>query len=253
MTTVVGGVGQLFQGDLDLGRIAVERLQTADLGHDVVVEDFHYGAVAVVQRLQDLDTGTLVIIGAEARGRPPGTVERRRVAADVDPGVAQQSVADAVVGYVTIDLLTDVVSALGGPPRRIVAIEVEPGVAPDGTPGAVEGLSPLATAALGEALDLVRAEVRRAPLLAVVAQLRELVADGHLEPSPMTEAMQDLLDELDVLDREGRWGRTFSARDALRQRIADTPQPPGMDHLDWGLWWSVIEELDRLGAVEAVT
>jgi hypothetical protein len=235
MTTVVGGVGQLFQGDLDLGRIAVERLQTADLGHDVVVEDFHYGAVAVVQRLQDLDTGTLVIIGAEARGRPPGTVERRRVAADVDPGVAQQSVADAVVGYVTIDLLTDVVSALGGPPRRIVAIEVEPGVAPDGTPGAVEGLSPLATAALGEALDLVRA------------------ADGHLEPSPMTEAMQDLLDELDVLDREGRWGRTFSARDALRQRIADTPQPPGMDHLDWGLWWSVIEELDRLGAVEAVT
>ncbi len=25
-----------------------------------------------------------------------------------------------------------------------------------------------------------------------------------------------------------------------------------MDHLDWGLWWALIEEIDRLQQVEAV-
>ncbi len=40
-------------------------------------------------------------------------------------------------------------------------------------------------------------------------------------------------------------------RDELRLRIARGETGEGMDQLDWTLWWALIEELDRLQAVEA--
>ena len=66
MQILVGGVGELYQGDLDLGRRAVERLGTEDLGPGVLVEELHYGAVAVAQRLEDLRPDLLILIGAVA-------------------------------------------------------------------------------------------------------------------------------------------------------------------------------------------
>ncbi|MEJ7744110.1 MAG: hypothetical protein WKF73_17155 [Nocardioidaceae bacterium] len=57
----------------------IERLQAEDLGPGVLVEELHYGAVAVAQRLEDLRPDALVLVSAVRRGRPPGTVERRRL------------------------------------------------------------------------------------------------------------------------------------------------------------------------------
>jgi hydrogenase maturation protease len=152
---LVGGVGQLYQGDLDLGRLAVERLAAEDLGPEVLVEDLFYGAVAVAQRLEDLTPDALVLVGAEQRGRRPGTVERRTVEElELTPEEVQLAVGDAVTGYVGIDLVVEVAHGLGVLPPRTVAIEVEPAeVEPS------EELSPAAAAALEEALRLVRAEV----------------------------------------------------------------------------------------------
>ncbi len=245
---LVGGVGQLYQGDLDLGRVAVERLAAADLGRGVLVEDLHYGAVAVAQRLQEVAPGALVLIGAEERGRPPASVERRRVhPVERSPRQVQAAVGDAVTGYVGIDLVIEVGQGLGGLPRRTVAIEVEPA---DTSPS--EALSPLVIVAFQHALDLVRAEVRRAPLLELADQLRSLLDGARLEASPALEAMAELLAELDVLDEQGRWGATFSCRDRLRIRIASGETGDDMDTVDWALWWALIEELDRLQAVESV-
>ena len=67
MTVLVGGVSELFQGDLDLGRLAVARLLDEDLGPGVLVEDLHYGAVAVAQRLEEVRPDTLVLVGAVRR------------------------------------------------------------------------------------------------------------------------------------------------------------------------------------------
>ena len=152
---LVGGVAELYQGDLDLGRRAVERLAEEDLGEDVVVEDLSYGAVAAVQRLEDLRPEALVFVAAHPRGRPPGTVHRRDVVA---PALAaaelQAAVGDAVTGYVTIDLLIEVGHAFGVLPPRTVCFEVEPAsVRPS------EHLTPEAEAGLEEALDLIRDEV----------------------------------------------------------------------------------------------
>lgn len=246
MTVLVGGVSQLYQGDYDLGRLAAERLATEPLGSGVMVEELHYGAVAVVQRLQELDPGALVLVGAEARGRAPGTVERRRVqAVAASNEQVQQSVRDAITGYVTIDLLVEVAAGLGALPRRTVSIEVEPVRTEVG-----EELSPAAVAGLEEALRLVHAEVDRIPVLELGDQLRALVDTDRLGPAAARDTLRALLRELEVLDEHGRWGATFALRDRLRQEIADGRTGDGMEHLDWGLWWALIEELDRLQASE---
>lgn len=246
MTILVGGVSQLYQGDLDLGRVAVERLATWELGRGALVEDLHYGAVAVAQRLQELRPAALVLVGAEARGRPTGTVERRRLAPfTAPPATVGAAVADAVQGYVTIDLLVRVASGLGVLPARTVAIEVEPA-----SIDASERLSQGAAAGLETALDLVRAEVRRLPLLGLADEIRTSLVEGRLGPSPALDALGDLLAELALLDEQGRWGRAFSERERLRRCIAAGQTSEGMSHLDWGLWWTLLEELDRLQPLE---
>ena len=152
---LVGGVGELYQGDLDLGRHAAERLEAIDLGDGVVVEELSYGAVAVAQRLEDLRPYALVLVAGHARGRIAGAVERREVGPpDLSAKELQAAVGDAVTGYVTVDLLIEVAAALGVLPARVVSIEVEPAsVQP------AERLTPEAEAGLEDAIKLVREEV----------------------------------------------------------------------------------------------
>lgn len=152
---LVAGVAELYQGDLDLGRLAVTRLAGEDLGDGVLVEELSYGGVAVAQRLQDLRPEVLILIAAQPRGRPPGTIERREVGpVQLSPEELQLAVGDAVTGYVTIDLLVEVATALGALPARTIAIEVEPAsVQPS------DELTAEARAGLDEALELVRREV----------------------------------------------------------------------------------------------
>ncbi len=244
---LVGGVSLLYQGDLDAGRIAVERLAEEDIGRDVVVEDLSYGAIAVMHRLVDLRPEALVLVGAAERERPPGTVERRRLH---DPGRSPEEVQDAVAGaytgYVNIDLLVDVASGFGVLPERTVAVEIEPAYA-----GPSTALTPQAEAALEQALELVRSEARRAPVLGLADQLRELLAEERFAVSGATRALRRLLGELDEVDRHGGWGRTFAMRDRLREQIAAGKEPEGMGALDWSLWWALIEELDRLQPPES--
>jgi hydrogenase maturation protease len=157
VTVLVGGVAELYQGDLDLGRRAVEALMHDDLGPDVLVEDLSYGAVAAAQRLLELRPKALLLVGAAKRGRAAGTVERRPITVlRLPPERVQEAVASAVTGYVSIDLLLEVAHGLGALPPRVVTIEIEPAR----TEPSIR-LSPHAEAALAEAIRLVRAEVRR--------------------------------------------------------------------------------------------
>lgn len=248
VTVLVGGVGQLYQGDLDLGRRAADCLQHEDLGPGVLVEELTYGAVAVTQRLEDVQPKALILVGAEARGDPPGTVRRRRIRpADVDMGTAQGAVADAITGYVAIDLVVDVAAALGALPDRTVSIEVEP-VATDPT----EWLTAEAEAALEEAVQRVRAEVRRVPVLDLADRVRGTLDEGRLSPAPAVDTLKALLQGLETLDQHGRWANTFAERDRLRSGISSDATGDGMEKRDWVLWWSLIEELDRLQPIEAV-
>ncbi len=247
MTILVGGVGQLYQGDFDLGRLAAERLGAIELGPHVVVEDLHYGAVAVAQRLEELDPDAVILVGAVRRGRPAGTVERRVISAQPpDADAVQRAVSDAVTGYVDIDLVIDVGRGLQALPGRVVAIEVEPAQTEP-----AEALSPAGQEALERAVELAVTEVRRTPLFVVTERIGAALSDGHAAPSPALGAMQSLLDAVAVLDLHGRWGHLSRLRDAVRAAIAEGDTSEGMTHLDWGLWWGIVEEIDRLEKLEA--
>jgi hypothetical protein len=248
MPVLVGGVSELYQGDLDFGRHAAEQLARMDLGRDVVVEELHYGALAVAQRIAELRPAALVLIGARPAGQEPGSIRRRRVR-DHRPSAAefQRSVGGAATGYVGIDLILDVSAGLGVLPARTVTVELEPV-----TTGPADMLSAQAAGALAGAVSLAWAEVLRTPLLELAGQLSDH-DPGRLGPHGAAHTVTLLLEELGGLDRTGQWGRSFSLRDRLRIQIATELPPEGMDHLDWGLWWALIEELDRLEAAEAAT
>jgi hydrogenase maturation protease len=244
---VVGGVGQLYQGDLDLGRHAVESLSSLGWGPDVVIEDFHYGAVAVSQRLDDLEPDVLILVGAEARGRPPGSIHRTRVdrtAPDITQ--ARESVEAAVTGYVTVDLVIDVIKALGSAPERIVVYEVEPK-----TTGPSSEMSEEAVEALGAVVGALRREVELTPLFILCDDLRQALSDRHLEESSSSRSLTGMLAQLEVVEEGGAWGEVFSLRDRLRLEISSGETSENMSQLDWSLWWSLIEELDRLQREEA--
>ncbi len=135
----------------------MERLAEEELGEGVLVEELHYGAVAVAQRLEELRPDRLILVGAVARGRPPGTVERRAVEPiPLDTAEFQAAIGDAVTGYVGIDLVVEVASGFGALPAETVTIEVEPArVEPS------ETLSAEAIEGLEQALELVRRELAR--------------------------------------------------------------------------------------------
>jgi hypothetical protein len=248
MPVLVGGVGELYQGDLDFGRLAAEQLAGADLGPDVLVEELHYGALAVAQRIAELRPAALVLIGACPGSQAPGRLRRRRIHGH-RPSTAdfQQSLGGAATGYVGIDLVIDVAAGLGVLPDRTVTVELEPV-----TTGPAARLSPLAARALPQAVGLARAEALRTPLLELAGRLADQHPD-RLGRRGAAGTVVLLLEELRALDRTGRWGRSFSLRDRLRIQIATELPADGMDHLDWGLWWALIEELDRLEALEAAS
>lgn len=210
----------------------------------MLVEDFHYGAVAVAQRIEELAPQRLILVGAEQRGRPPGTVERRRVS-KLALQDAQRAVEEAVTGYVSIDIALRVADGLGVLPTNTVTIEAEPS-----TIEPSDRLSEAGELMLAEVVLLAGLEAGRVPLLRLADELRGILIVKPLEDSAALEALSELLQELKFLEDGGRWGRTFGLRDRLRLAIARGATSEGMDHMDWGLWWALIEELDRLEKVE---
>jgi hypothetical protein len=251
MRVFLGGVAELYQGDLDLGRQGVERLAAASTmqrpGVEVLVEELHYGAVAVAQRLQELCPDAVVLFGAVARGRTPGSVHRHRITPPfATASRLQEAVGGAVTGYVGLDLVVQVAGGLGALPDRTTAFEVEPEHVGPG-----EGLSAAAARGLDELLGMVRAEVARVPVLELGDRLRQRRRERAGVGSPASTAMDDLLAALDVVDAEGRWGMVFACRDRLRLGLAEQGGGGGaMTHEDWALWWAMLEELDRLQAAD---
>jgi Ni,Fe-hydrogenase maturation factor len=161
LRVLVGGVADSLQGDLDLGRQAALLLMREDLGPGVVVEELCFGAITVTQMLQERRPQKLVLVGAAARGRAPGTVERREVEPPrMEVLEAQDAIWSAGTGHVSIDLVVEVGAAFEALPPEVVAIEVEPA----STWPSWQVLTPEAEAGLARALELVRAEVAREPV-----------------------------------------------------------------------------------------
>jgi len=155
-TIFVGGVGSLYQGDLDFGRIVVERLNEAGTAPNVIAEDLFYGGVAVCQRLEDIRPQALILVGATVRGRQPGRLDRHEVHPPVMAVDEQRhAVAEAATGYVSLDLVTEVASAFGVLRSPTIVIDLEPARIT-----LSEELSPEATDGVVRALAMIAEEIR---------------------------------------------------------------------------------------------
>ena len=88
---LVGGVGYTNLRDRSFGPLLIEQLQRRAWPPGVVVEDLSYGPIDVLFKLQaeaaPFRLG--VFVGAVARGREPGCIERLRIKHEEQAGSAQ--------------------------------------------------------------------------------------------------------------------------------------------------------------------
>jgi hypothetical protein len=118
------------------------------------------------------------------------------------------------------------------------------------TKGPDPEISPQVRGALDEALSRVRSGVRHLRLLHLADQIAERLDEGDIEETPVTQAMEALVASMTAV--QDGWGRTFVEKDKLKLLISSRLSGEGMRHLDWAMWWTLIEELDRLEQSEAL-
>ena len=156
MRVLVGGVGYRFLRDGAIGPYMADEL-AAGAANGIEVEDLGYHPVGFTQNLQDRPAyDRIVLVGAIARGREPGTVTAYRwdhaLPSDKD---IQERVSEAVTGVISLDNLLIVTEAFGAFPRDVRVVEVEPA-----DEGWGEGFSPVIEAKLAEIEEAIWSSTR---------------------------------------------------------------------------------------------
>lgn len=230
---LVAGVRDAGADRADAARSVLAALEQAALGNHVRLEAVGPDPSDAVRAIAAHRPAALVVVGAAARGRPPGAVSRVRLRPRLDGPDGGGPATGAAPGATALDALVDLGRREPGLPPRTVVIAAEP--PPDGP----------VPAALA---SVVADEVRRMPLLALGDETRAYTADdGRLEPTAALRALWALLDELERIDEEGGWGDVFARGVDLQRAVADGQTGEGMGCVDWAMWWGLLEELERLG------
>jgi hydrogenase maturation protease len=155
---MIAGVGYPNMRDLSIGPVLVSRLRDMTWPEGVEIDDWSFGPIAVVQRLEDRPRyyDRIVLLSAVERGREPGSVTCSRWdGALPDAEEIQARVGEAVMGIISLDNLLIVGQQFGAWPRDVRVVEVEPDTCEFGL-----DFSPRIAASLDE----VVAAVRRASL-----------------------------------------------------------------------------------------
>jgi len=107
----------------------IEQLQRRSWPVDVVIEDLSYGPIDVLFKLQAEPAPFRlgILVGAVARGRTPGSVERYVWPGEtLAPDELQDRIAEAVTGVVSLENLLHILGHFGALPTRTIVVEVEP-------------------------------------------------------------------------------------------------------------------------------
>ena len=150
---LIAGVGYPHLRDMSLGPVLIERLQHNDWPQGVEIADLSYGAIGV---LQDLDNRApyerIIFVAGVKCDRPPGTLHCYRWEHQLpDVDAIQARVAEAMMGVISLENLLVIATYFGKLPRDVVVIEVE---AADDTWG--EGLTPVIEAVLPQVIAAMR-------------------------------------------------------------------------------------------------
>ncbi len=156
MRVLVGGVGYRFLRDNAVGLYMTDQL-SARVTDGIEAEDLGYHPIGFIFNLEERPAyDRIVLVGAVARGREPGTVTTYRWDhALPSPEEIQERVSEAVTGVVSLDNLLIITEALGTLPDDVRVIEIEPA---DETWG--EGFSPLIESKLTEIEEAIWSSTR---------------------------------------------------------------------------------------------
>jgi hydrogenase maturation protease len=156
MRVLVGGIGYRFLRDNAVGLYMTDQL-SARVTDGIEAEDLGYHPIGFIFNLEERPAyDRIVLVGAVARGREPGTVTTYRWDhALPSPEEIQERVSEAVTGVVSLDNLLIITEALGTWPDDVRIIEIEPA---DETWG--EGFSPLIESKLTEIEEAIWSSTR---------------------------------------------------------------------------------------------
>jgi hydrogenase maturation protease len=154
MRVMLVGVGYQNLSDLSVGPYLVPKLRELDWPEDVEIDDWSFGPIAVVQRLEDRPGyyDRIVFISAVERGREPGSVQVYQWNHQLpDADEIQRRIGEAIMGVISLDNLLIIAQYLRALPSDVVVVEVEPEDTDWG-----ETFTPRVHAALDEVIRRVR-------------------------------------------------------------------------------------------------
>ncbi len=126
---LLAGVGYSHLSDLSFGPLLVERLQELSWPEDVRIEDFSYGPIGVLMRLEDepVRYTRAIFAGAMERDRAPGTLNIYTWEGGIaDPEQVQARIAEAVTGVISLENLLIIMDHFNALPASTTVIELEP-------------------------------------------------------------------------------------------------------------------------------
>lgn len=155
---LIAGVGYTFLRDWSVGPKVAAQLKAREWPSGVEVDDWSFGPLDAVHKLQVADPPytRVVFFGTVQRGRPPGTVVRRRWERSQLPDAEeiQLRMGEAISGVISLDNLVFVCAALGALPEDVVLIEIEP----ETTDEWGDGFSARVEAALPQLVSYIESE-----------------------------------------------------------------------------------------------
>ena len=154
---LLAGVGYSHLSDLSFGPLLVERLQEMAWPDTVQIEDFSYGPIGVLMRLEDepVHFDRAVFAGATERDRLPGTLNIYRWEGGPDDAEQVQArIAEAVTGVIGVENLLVIMDHFGVLSANTTVIELEPVEREWGM-----DMSALGRQRLEQAVEWIRAEV----------------------------------------------------------------------------------------------
>jgi hydrogenase maturation protease len=146
-TTLVAGLGNIFNSDDAFGVELAHRLTKETLPEGVKVTDYGVRFRDVAYDLREIAPDTTILLDAVSRGGEPGTLYVLEIGSGGVPGIEPS----AVDGHgMTIDAVLALLERLGGSAGRTLLVGCQPASTEEGM-----GLSSTVAAALDQAVGVV--------------------------------------------------------------------------------------------------
>ncbi len=124
--SLIAGVGHRFWRDRSAGALWVDELLKLEWAKNMTVDDYSFGAIGMMFRLEDELFERALFVTSEVRGREPGSLHLYRAKVEKSPMDLFQTVMnEAGSGVIAVDLLLVVAEHFNVLPEETYILEAE--------------------------------------------------------------------------------------------------------------------------------